>query len=96
MIFAVFLGKSWWAFLLIAILVTIALILAKIGIKMIVQSFKPMLMMMIFLTVINVLTVKTGDILFTIGTFNIHKDAIFNTLFVIIRLLLMICLYYIR
>ena len=90
MIAAVFIPKSWWVFLVIALLLVVALLLAKIGIKMIVQSFKPMIMMMIFLLVINSLTIKTGDVMFTIGTFAVYKDAIFNTLFVITRLLLMI------
>ena len=90
MIAAVFIPKSWWVFLVIALLLAVALLLAKIGIKMIVQSFKPMIMMMIFLLVINSLTIKTGDVMFTIGTFAVYKDAIFNTLFVITRLLLMI------
>ena len=90
MIAAVFIPKSWWVFLVIALLLALALLLAKIGIKMIVQSFKPMIMMMIFLLVINSLTIKTGDVMFTIGTFAVYKDAIFNTLFVITRLLLMI------
>ena len=90
MIAAVFVPKSWWVFLVIAILLALALLLAKIGIKMIVQSFKPMIMMMIFLFVINALTIKTGDILFTLGPVEIYSDAIFNTLFVIVRLLLMI------
>ena len=90
MIAAVFVPKSWWVFLVIALLLAVALLLAKIGIKMIVQSFKPMIMMMIFLLVINSLTIKTGDVMFTIGTFAVYKDAIFNTLFVIARLLLMI------
>ena len=90
MIAAVFIPKSWWVFLVIALLLAAALLLAKIGIKMIVQSFKPMIMMMIFLLVINSLTIKTGDVMFTIGTFAVYKDAIFNTLFVITRLLLMI------
>lgn len=92
MIVAVFIPKNWWAFLVIGIFIGLALFLAKIGIKMILQSFKPMLMMMIFLLVINSLTLKTGDILFTIGTFNVHSDAVFNTLFVIVRLLFMISL----
>ena len=90
MIAAVFVPKSWWVFLVIAILLALALLLAKIGIKMIVQSFKPMIMMMIFLLVVNALTIKTGDILFTLGPVEIYSDAIFNTLFVIVRLLLMI------
>ena len=90
MIGAVFVPKSWWVFLAIALCLAVALLMAKIGIRMIVQSFKPMIMMMIFLLVINSLTIRTGDILFTIGSFAIYKDAIFNTLFVIVRLLLMI------
>ena len=90
MIAAVFVPRSWIVFGVIAIFIAIGLILAKIGIKMIVQSFKPMLMMMIFLLVINSLSIKTGEVLFTIGSLNIYSDAIFNTLFVIVRLLLMI------
>ena len=90
MIAAVFVTRSWWVFLGIAVLLAIALLLAKIGIKMIVQSFKPMIVMMIFLFVINSLTIRTGEVLFNIGTYPIYEDAIFNTLFVICRLLLMI------
>ena len=62
MIAAVFVPKSWWVFLVIGLMLALALLMAKIGIKMIVQSFKPMVMMMIFLMVINALTVKTGDV----------------------------------
>ena len=90
MIAAIFVPKSWWGFLVIGILITVALVLAKIGIRMIVQSFKPMLLMMVFLLLINSLTIKTGEPLFVIGTFTIYQDAIYNTLFVIVRLLLMI------
>jgi len=90
MIAAVFVSKSWIVFGVIAVFLAIGLILAKIGIKMIVQSFKPMIMMMLFLLFINSLSIKTGYVLFTIGTFEIYSDAIFNTLFVIVRLLLMI------
>ncbi|MBQ9424512.1 MAG: energy-coupling factor transporter transmembrane protein EcfT [Erysipelotrichaceae bacterium] len=90
MIAAVFVPKSWWVFLVIGLMLALALLMAKIGIKMIVQSFKPMVMMMIFLMVINALTVKTGDVLFTVGPVQVYSDAVFNTLFVIVRLLLMI------
>ena len=90
MIAAIFIPKSWCIFLLLAVFITIALILAKIGIKMIIQSFKPMLTMLIFLLVINSLTLKTGNVLFTIFGMDIYSDAIFNTLFVVSRLMLMI------
>ena len=91
MIVAIFVPTSWYAFLVIGIILFIALALAKIGIRMIVKSFKPMLLMIIFLLVINCLTIKTGDVLFTIGSFEIYRDAVFNTLFVVVRLMLMIC-----
>lgn len=90
MIAAIFVPTSWYAFLIIAIILFVCLLLAKIGIKMIVKSFKPMLFMILFLLVINCLTVKTGDVLFKIGTFPIYHDAVFNTLFVVVRLMLMI------
>ena len=90
MIAAVFVPKSWYVFLMLAVVLFICLLLAKIGIKMIVKSFKPMLFMVIFLLVINCLTVKTGDLLTKIGSIEIYSDAVFNTLFVVVRLMLMI------
>ena len=90
MIVAIFIPKSWYVFLIIALVLLVALLLAKIGIKMIVKSFKPMLFMIVFLLVINCLTIKTGDVLIKIGTFEIYHDAVFNTLFVVARLMLMI------
>ena len=50
MIGAVFIPKSWFAFAVIGVFIAIALILTKIGIRMIIQSFKPMLFMMLFLS----------------------------------------------
>lgn len=90
MIAAIFVPTSWYVFLLIGIVLFITLLLAKIGIRMIVKSFKPMLVMIIFLLVINCLTIKTGDVLFSIGSYPIYYDAVFNTLFVVVRLMLMI------
>lgn len=90
MIAAIFIPTNWYVFLIIAVVLFIALILAKIGIKMIVKSFKPMLFMIIFLLIVNCLTIKTGDMLFKIGSFEIYHDAVFNTLFVVVRLMLMI------
>lgn len=90
MIAAVFVPKSWFVFLVIGLLLSVALLMARIGIRMIVQSFKPMIMMMIFLLLINSLTIRTGEVLFVIGSFAVYKDAVFNTLFVVVRLLLMV------
>ena len=87
---AIFIPESWYVFAIIGVVLLIGLALAKVGIKMIVKSFKPMIMMMLFLLLLNCLTIKTGDLLIKIGTFEIFYDAVFNTLFVIVRLMLMI------
>jgi len=90
MIVAVFLPESWWAYLVVAIFVLLELFLSKININLVIKAFKPLIFMMVFLLVINILTVKQGDILLTIGTFSIYSDAIFNTLYIVVRLLLMV------
>lgn len=46
--------------------------------------------MMLFLLIVNCLTVKTGSVLFNIVSVEIYSDAIFNTLYIVVRLLLMI------
>ena len=92
MIVAIFIPNSWWAYLLLGVLLLTTIFLAKLKLKFIIKAFKPMIFMMCFLLIINVLTLKTGEILFTIGSFSIYSDAVFNTLFIVVRLLLMIML----
>lgn len=92
MIVAIFVPKSWYVFLLIGIILIIEILLAKLNFKYVISSVKPMIFMMIFLLIINVLTLKTGDLLIQLGPVEIYSDAIFNTLFVVVRLLLMIML----
>lgn len=90
MVSSIFISDSWYNFLFIAILLSIEVLLAKLSIKFIISAFKPMIVMMIFLLIINVLTIKTGTIWLTLFSIEIYSDAIMNTLFVIVRLLLMI------
>lgn len=76
-------------------LLVLALILctiSKINFKVIINSFKPMLFMMIFLLVINALTIKDGNVLFEIFSVQVYSGAILQTGFIAIRLLLMIIL----
>lgn len=87
---AVFVPDSWYAYLLLGIVCAISLIIAKISFKTILKTFKPLIIMMMFLLVINCLSIKTGDLLFTIKTLEIYSDAVFNTLKTIVRLFLMI------
>ena len=89
---AIFVPDSWYVYLVLFIFEFIVLLLSKTKIKMILKAFKPMLFMVIILTLINIFTIRTGDVLLEISTFKIYSDAIFNTLFIIARLFLMIIL----
>ena len=51
---------------------------------------KPMLFMLTFLLIINLLVVREGSILFTIGSFAIYSGAVSQTLYIVVRLALMI------
>lgn len=51
---------------------------------------KPMLFMLTFLLIINLLVIRDGDVLFTIFGFSVYTGAIAQTLYIVIRLALMI------
>ncbi len=68
--------------------------LAKLRVTPIFKQLKSLWFMMLFLLIINVFSMQnsTGNILFTIGTFNVMDTAIYQTLYIFVRLVLMIAL----
>ena len=89
---AIFIPAGWLAYLILAIFLCIALFSAKLKPNFIIKSFKPMIWMMLFLLVVNILSVKEGDLWLSIGSFTIYSKAVTNTLYIVVRLLLMIIL----
>ena len=91
---AIFLPAGWLGYALIALAVGLVILLAKIRFKVIFRAFKPMLFMMIFLLVVNILSTKEGILLVDIdifgAEFTIYSEAIIDTLYIVVRLLLMI------
>ena len=71
-------------------ILTIAILSAKLTLTYVIKAMKPMLFMMVFLSIINIFAYKTGTVLLSIGNFKIYSDAIVNTLFIIFRLMLMV------
>ena len=90
MIVSIFVADSWYAYLGLGLIILFVVLLAHIKLNMILKALKPTVVMMIMLLVINCLTVKTGSCLFEILGLKIYSDALFNTLFIAVRLLLMI------
>ncbi len=89
---AIFIPAGFWGYIPIVIFIAIALWLSKLKLGYAMRSLKPMMWMMIFLLVINVLVLHTGTLLVSWGWFKIYSDALVQTAYVIIRLTLMIIL----
>ena len=87
---AIFIPAGIWGYLLIAAFIAVALVLSKLSLGFALRSIKPMLFMMVFLLVINVFVIKTGTAWIQLGWFSVYSDAIYQTLYIVVRLMMMI------
>lgn len=87
---AIFIPAGYVGYAVLIAIVLIVVLASKIGLPYIFKAMKPMMFMMIFLFVINMLVIKRGTMLIDLGWFSIYDEAIFQTLYIVIRLLLMI------
>lgn len=89
---AIFFDAGFVGYGIIGVFCLLALYLSKLKISYVLKALKPMLLMLSILMVINILVIKQGEILFTIGSFRIYTKAIIQTLYIVLRLLLIISL----
>ena len=87
---AIFFPAGWIGYGIIFVCVSITILIGKLSFKYILKSMKPMMFMMLFLLIMNCLVLKTGVPLFHIGSFTVYSEAVFQTLYIVVRLLLMI------
>ncbi|MGM9947427.1 energy-coupling factor transporter transmembrane component T family protein [Floccifex sp.] len=87
---SIFIPSGVIGYIIIGVFICITLLLSKLSIQYALRSMKPMLFMMVFLLVVNVLVIKTGVPWIQWGWFSIYSDAIYQTLYIVIRLLYMI------
>ena len=90
MMVAIFIPAGYTGYIIIGIAVVLSALLAKLKLSFLWRAMKPMLFMLSFLLIINLLVVRSGDVLITIGSWNIYTDALTQTLYIVIRLALMI------
>lgn len=84
---------GWVSYGLFLLFLLIIYKIAKLKFKMIFNSLKPMWFMVIFLFIVNIFVYKDGVLLFPKWwIFEIHLDAILQTLKIFLRLLLLIML----
>ena len=89
---AVFIPAGAVGYVVIAAFIVVALFLSKLQISYALRAMKPMIWMMIFLLVINTLVIKTGTPWIQWGWFSVYSDAIYQTLYIVVRLMFMIIL----
>ena len=90
MLIAIFLPAGWTGYAILFVLVSFMIVLSKLSFGFIWKSMKPMLIMLVFLLIINILVVHTGTVWLEIGPVKIWSDAVIQTLYIVVRLLLMI------
>ena len=90
MMVAIFIPAGYTGYIIIGIAVVLTALLAKLKLSFLWRAMKPMLFILSFLLIINLLVVRSGDVLITIGSWNIYTDALTQTLYIVIRLALMI------
>ncbi|SJZ49069.1 energy-coupling factor transporter transmembrane component T family protein [Anaerorhabdus furcosa] len=87
---SIFFPVGWIGYGVLAVCIIGVVLLSKLRFDFIWKALKPMLFMLVFLLVLNVFVLKTGTLLFTIFGLSVYSDAIFQTLFIAVRLILMI------
>ncbi len=87
---SIFLPSGYVGYAVLGSLLILALLMAKLKLKMIIRAMKPMMFMLVFLTFINALVLRTGYVLIDIWGFKLYSDALFQTLYIVVRLMLMI------
>lgn len=89
---SVFFDAGFLGYGILAIYVLLCAMLSKIKLSHILKAIKPMLFMMIFLMIFNILLMNTGEVLLTIGNIKIYSGALLQTAYIFIRLVLIITL----
>ncbi len=89
-IIMIFTGKSFLCLAVGAVYTVLAVILSKIKPKMFWKSIKPLLPFLIITALLNLFLVSTGDIVWEWKFLKIREDAINISVFMIVRIILLI------
>lgn len=89
---AIFFDVGFIGYGILAAFVLLVALLSKIPLSHVLKAMKPMLFMMLFLMVFNVLLMQTGEVLFTIFSIDVYSGALIQSLYIFIRILLIITL----
>ncbi len=87
---AVFFDAGFIGYGILSAYVILCLLLSKISFKDVMKAMKPMIFMMAFLALFNLLFLQTGSVVCTLGPVKIYSGALKQTAYILIRLILII------
>lgn len=90
LLLAIFVPSGIVGYGVIGVFVLFVLIISKLKVSYALKAMKPMIWMMVFLLIINVLVIKTGTVLIDFYNFKVYSDAIGQTLYIVVRLMFMV------
>lgn len=90
LLIAVFFDAGFIGYGILGVFVIIMALLSKIKVSQIIKAVKPMLIMMIFLMFFNLLFIQKGTLLLELGFIKIYDEALLQTAYIFIRLILII------
>lgn len=90
LLIAVFFDAGFIGYAILGIFVIILAMLSKIKMNQLMKAIKPMLFMMLFLMFFNLLFIKNGNLILSLGFLKIYDQAIYQTAYIFVRLIIII------
>lgn len=87
---AVFFDAGFIGYAILGAFVVLLSVLSKIKITQILKSIKPMIFMMVILTVFNVLFIQSGNLIVSLGFIKIYDQAVYQSAYIFLRLIIII------
>ena len=86
----VFLPQNWWGVLLVVAFLGLVVALSRLPVKMLLKSVKPVLFLVLFTALLNVLYVHEGTTLVKWGFFHVTTGGLNNAAFIAVRIITLI------
>ena len=87
---AIFFIKSYFGFMLTAVVLIGIVLLAKLPMMSVLKSVKGVMFIILFTAILNLFLIKKGEVLWSWKIFTITKDGVHTTIKMVLRLVLLI------
>ena len=86
----VFLPKNWWGLLAVVLFLVVVVALSRLPVRLMWRSIKPILFLILFTAVLNMLYVDSGTTLFEWRFIHVTTGGVQNAVFIAVRILCLI------